>query len=288
MENLHTSLPTQRPIRIGRISYVNVDPIYYSIDRMRDTDHIHRISAPPAELNAMMAAGRLDISAVSSAAYARHQDDWLLIPGLAVACKEDVMSVLLVSKLPITSLAGKRLAITDESATAAALLKLMLAVHEVSPKYKIKKIKTPSDIGPNTAAALVIGDAALRHPWARLYEYTWDLGDLWARHAGLPFVFALWAVRKSFSEKYPKAVAMVIETFLASKAVGMANLNTISKNAAQKLNIDKNISDRYFNNFCYTLDPPQQKGLRAFYQDLYEHKLIHREVVIRFFKESPF
>jgi chorismate dehydratase len=278
------NLSSQRPIRIGRISYVNVDPIYYGLDRLEDAQNIDIISAPPAELNALMASNQLDISAVSSVAYARHQDDWLLIPGLAIACRENVMSVLLVGKYSIHSLQGRRVAITDESATAAALLKLMLAVHQVAPAYKIKKIRTPSDIGMNTAAALVIGDAALRHPWSRLYEYTWDLGDLWAQHAGLPFVFAVWAVRKSFSEKYPEAVAAISDALLRSKAIGMANLNAVIQNASQKLNISESISARYFNNFCYTLEPPQSKGLQAFYQDLYEYDLLHREVTIRFFK----
>ena len=142
MENLFTNLPIQRPIRIGRISFVNVDPIYYGLDRLQDSNNIDIISATPTELNAMMATDQLDISAVSSVAYARHQDDWLLIPGLAIACRENVMSVLLVGKHPIHSLQGRRVAITDESATAAALLKLMLAVHKVSPTYKIKKIRT--------------------------------------------------------------------------------------------------------------------------------------------------
>ena len=99
MESPVINMSSRRPIRIGRISYVNVDPIYYGLDRLEGAQNIDIISAPPAELNALMASNQLDISAVSSVAYARHQDDWLLIPGLAIACRENVMSVLLVGNL---------------------------------------------------------------------------------------------------------------------------------------------------------------------------------------------
>lgn len=283
MERLFQNLSIKRPIRLGRISYVNVDPVYYSLDRLKSLTAIDMVSAPPASLNAMMASDQLDISAVSSVAYARHQDDWLLVPGFAIACRENVLSVLLVGKHPIDSLHGRRVAITDESATAAALLKLMLAVRRVTPAYQIKKIRTPSDIGMNTAAALVIGDAALRHPWARYYDYTWDLGDLWAQHAGLPFVFAVWAVRQSFAERYPDAVMAVIEALMQSKADGMNNLDEVIRDASQKLSIHVDISERYFKNFCYTFDPPQSKGLETFYHDLFEHRLLHRPITTRFF-----
>ncbi len=271
------------PVRIGRISYVNVDPIYYELDRSPSKYNISIVGAPPAELNAMMATNQLDISAISSVAYARHQDDWCLLPNLAVACKEDVMSVLLVGKHPLQSLHGSRVVVTDESATAAALLKLMFSVHNVTPRYKIKKIRTPSDIGLNTAAALVIGDAALRYSWHNFYEYTWDLGDLWAAHAGLPFVFAVWAVRKAFAADHPEKVSAIVDAFLESKAIGLKNLEKVIHDASEKLGISRSRSARYFNNFCYTLDPPQLAGLQAFYDDLYKHKLLHRRVSVQFF-----
>ena len=70
---------------------------------------------------------------------------------------------------------------------------------------------------------------------------------------------------------------------MQSKAVGMKNLGEVIRDASQKLSIREDISDRYFRNFCYTLEAPQSKGLKTFYQDLFEHKLLHREVNVRFF-----
>ena len=89
-------------VRLGRISFINVDPIYYGIEHEISSDEVRIESAPPVELNRMMAAGLLDISSVSSAAYGACHKEWLLLPGLSIACTGNVMSVLLVSRMPLS------------------------------------------------------------------------------------------------------------------------------------------------------------------------------------------
>jgi len=270
-------------VRLGRISFINVDPIYYGFEHQNISEDVQITSAPPSELNRMLASDMLDISSVSSAAYGIHHRKWLLLPGVSIACNGNVMSVLLVSRTPLESLHGKRVQATDESATAVRLMRLMFAHRNITPILETRKIHAPSQVAPDAAAALIIGDAALRHDWSSEFEYVWDLGDLWARHANLPFVFAVWAVREEFAVEHPRRVKKIIELIQSSKQMGLSNLDSIIASAAARLGIDPGITRRYFNNFCFDFNDSERSGLEAYFNDLSTTGIFSEEVSTRFF-----
>jgi len=282
-----TSAHDSPTLRLGRISFINVDPIYYGFEHRHRFSGIEVISAAPSELNRMLAAGTLDISSVSSAAYGIHHRDWLLLPGISIACSGNVMSVLLVSRIPIERLHCEKVLVSDDSATAVRLLRLMFFHKGISPRLEPRRIHTPSQIDDDAKAALVIGDAALRHDWQNSFEYVWDLGDLWARHANLPFVFAVWAVRKKVADTRPDHVSRALGLLYDSKRLGLSNIDAVVKSAASKLNINTDTTRRYFNNFCYDLDGPQHAGLKAFFNDLHTMGIFPEKIPIRFFKITP-
>jgi chorismate dehydratase len=271
-------------IRLGRISFINVDPIYYGFEHHHLSDDVKIVSAPPADLNRMLAEGALDISAVSSAAYGIHHKDWRLLPGFSIACSGDVMSVLLVGRVPLDQLHDKKVLVTDDSATAVRLMRLMFFHKGISPRLETRKILSPSQVDDDAAAALVIGDAALRHDWKRHFDFVWDLGDLWARHANLPFVFAVWAVRKAFADAHPDRVSKVLDLLHTSRRMGLSAIDTVVDSSASKLAIDPEITRRYFHNFCYNLDTPQHAGLGAFFDDLHTMGILKEKVTIRLIK----
>ena len=95
MENKSEQYRKQSPVKVGRISYINVAPIYYGLDKGLKPAWLKMVTAPPSVLNNMLANGDIDISPISSVAYALHQKDWLLLPDLSIACSGDVMSVIL-------------------------------------------------------------------------------------------------------------------------------------------------------------------------------------------------
>jgi chorismate dehydratase len=274
------------PVRLGRIAYVNVDPIYYGLEHQGKPEWLEIVSAPPSELNRMLFDGTLDISAVSAFAYARHRKDWLLLPDFCIACAGNVMSVLLVSRYPIETLGGKRIFITDESATAASLIQLVLKMRHVTPAYEIGKILKPEDVREDVGAALVIGDTALRENWRARFPYVWDLGDLWSELTGLPFVFAVWAVRKSFAQAHPETVTRVLTLLMGSRLVGMKHLEEVATTASARLKVKKSICDKYFANFCYGLKSPQIKGLTTFFHHLHEEGFFGEPIKLSFFEES--
>ncbi|MDX9787354.1 MAG: menaquinone biosynthesis protein [Desulfobacterales bacterium] len=277
-------LATDRPVRLGRIAYVNVDPIYYGLEHAGKPEWLQIVSAPPAELNRKLAAAELDISSVSAFAYTGHHREWLLLPDFCIACAGNVMSVLLVSRHPLAQLTGKRIYVTDESATAAALIRLVLKMRRVAPLYETGKILSPRDVRADDDAVLVIGDTALRENWHDAFPYVWDLGDLWSELTGLPFVFAVWAVRKAFAEKHPETVATVLNLLTESRQTGMRHLEEAAINASARLRVEKKICDKYFANFCFGLKTPQMKGLTTFFQHLYTEEFLKAPVALSFFK----
>ncbi len=274
------------PVRVGRISYMNVAPVYYGLNNGHKPDWMEMVSAPPSTLNTMLADGELDVSPVSSAAYARHQDDWLLLPDLSISCFGEVMSVLLVSRYPFEQLNGKPVMLTRESATAAALTRYLFASEGIAPRFETGKVRSVADLPEEAGAALVIGDAALKTRWSASFPYVWDLGRRWLEKTGLPFVFALWAVRRRFADEHPERVSAVMERFLHSRCEGLANICRILPEASERLGICRNTCRDYYDRLHYDLNPRQVSGLAWFFNGLYRERIISRPVRLSFFREA--
>jgi len=273
------------PVNLGRIVYMNVAPVYYGIDNGLKPDWLNIVSAPPSTLNEMMEKEELDISPVSSVAYAKHQDEWLLLPDLSIACFGRVMSVILVSKKPFEKLDNKKVIITDKSAAAAELIKLLFLTKKVNPVFETMSIQCPDEIKKHAEAALIIGDKALKEKWHVHFDHIYDLGQMWLELTGLPFVFALWAVRKSFADKRPDTVSSIIKIFGLSKEKGKRNLETIAAKASEILGIDIDICRKYYELLSYNLDPLQLKGLRTFFEKLYQEKILPQKVRLNFLRK---
>jgi chorismate dehydratase len=280
----------QHPTALGRIDYMNVAPIYYGLDNGLATQGISQgikmISGPPSSLNQMMIDGRLDISPVSSAAYARNAHEWLILPDLAIACHERVLSVLLVSRCSLESLTGRRILITDESASARDLCRLIFSLNGVRPEFVFGKVKSPWQLPKEIDAALVIGDSALSQPWGQVFPHVYDLGTQWWLMTGLPFVFAVWAVRKDFARKYPERVGAVLALLKTSRGLGNKSMESIIDTACAKLGIDVSTARLYYESLVYDLADREKKGLELFYQGLYQAGITDHEAPLLFFGDA--
>ena len=270
-------------VKLGRISYVNVAPVYYLLNGTLKPEWCEIVSSPPAVLNSLLAKGEIDISPVSSAAYAMHKDDWLLLPDLSISCLGKVMSVMLVSKLEFAKLDKRKVILTDDSASAAKLIKLLFLKNNIRPVFKSVTIHNPDDIDQDADAALVIGDTALNREWRILYAHVIDLGEMWQTLTGLPFVFSVWAVRKEFAEKRPDAVSATLSFLLRSRDAGLKNIDKIIIDTSNKLGLHKDICKKYFNGLYFSLDSSQTEGLNTFFEYLRMEKILSDRVKLSFF-----
>jgi len=165
-------------VRLGRISYVNMAPVFHRLNA-----EVEEVQGVPTELNAMLLDGRLDLAPISSIEYARHASSLRILPRMCVSSEGAVDSIQIVSRTPFPQI--RSIAVTPESATSVVLAKVLL------PQAKQVPLAVNGQ-SEEAEAKLLIGDAALRSAFEDPTPH-YDLGRLWLEKTGLPMVFAVWA-----------------------------------------------------------------------------------------------
>ncbi len=208
----------------------------------------------------------LDIGPISLVEYLRHADELVLLPDVAVGSDGPVLSVNLVSQVPLDSLDGRRVALGSTSRTSVLLTRLWLAsVHGVHPSY----FDCPPDLTAmllEADAAVLIGDAALRATYdaPRRGLTVHDLGAVWKDWTGLPMVFAVWAARRSYALENPGLVKDVHEAFVRSRDEALQHVDEVAAQAARWEVFDAATLANYFRTLDFSLGPRQVDGLMEF------------------------
>ncbi|MEW6662142.1 MAG: menaquinone biosynthetic enzyme MqnA/MqnD family protein [Bacillota bacterium] len=270
--------------RLGRISFINCIPVYQGIE-----SGIIRTAAaikphPPSQLNRLLAAGELDITPVSSIAYARHRDVCIALPDLSISADGQVMSVLLISKVPIHQLDGQTVSLTPFSDTSVVLLRILLEKFlGLKGEYQVRS--ADQDPLEGSQAGLVIGDEAL------LYRkqpglYVYDLAAEWQKHTGQAMVFALWVVRREFAHSHHAQVLSLWSDLLASRAWGEAHRAQLVRRAQQETGLDSGLLKHYFEVLQFSLTPRHQAGLLHFYRCAWEIGLLSEQVNLEIWRET--
>jgi len=227
---------------------------------------------PPAEIADRLAAGTLDVGLVPSIELARIPG-LVVLPGLAIAATHEVRSVLLVSRVPVGEI--ESVALDENSRTSAALVRLILEDrYGLLPEFRPAR----ADLGAmleDADAALIIGDPALAVPRERYVVL--DLAGEWLEMTGLPFVFAVWAVREAV------ATDDLVAPFTASLELGLLELDAIVAETASETGLAPAILRDYFTrNLRYRMGPAEQAGLAEFLRRCAEHGLTPAPSALRF------
>ncbi|MEM5788168.1 MAG: menaquinone biosynthesis protein, partial [Syntrophobacteraceae bacterium] len=190
-------------LNLGRIGYLNVLPVYYPLENGIITHPFTIIPGVPSYLNELAANGELDISPVSSIEYARHSDLYYIVPDLSISSFGKVKSVLLLSRYPVEQLSGRDILMSSQSHTSVGLLKILAKLRfGIEPRFRVGTPRQGQDGEDCRADAfLAIGDEALRLSGSGSYPEIVDLGAAWYEWTHLPFVFALWVVRRRAIEE---------------------------------------------------------------------------------------
>ena len=254
--------------RVGRIAYLNVLPIYFALEHIFGENGFHLVRGTPAELNALMRRGEVDLGSISAMEYGRAFRDYYLLPDLSISSKGAVGSVLLFSRVPFSRLNGQTIRVSAASASGAALVKILMAeLFEVQPRYQQGQL-TGAPLG-EAAAVMAIGDEALRLAAAGAMPFELDLGQAWQELTGLPFVFGVWAVRRDFAEAHPAATATLHRLLLRSRDWGLGSLAELSRIGAACFDMTPAQILAYFHQLNYSLAPEHEEGLATFFHYLY-------------------
>ncbi|WP_058303828.1 menaquinone biosynthetic enzyme MqnA/MqnD family protein [Gorillibacterium timonense] len=275
-------------LRIGRILYTNVWPIFHHFPADRFAGRIELHTEVPSTLNRAMAEGRIDMGPISSFAYGEHAEEYLLFPDLSVSAFGRVNSILLFHKKPLTEIAaGGRIMLANTSAASVNLLKILMAKRFAgNPVYRFDEARL-SSMRPDEDAALLIGDDAIRADWSNSDFEVTDLGELWREWTGRWMSFAVWAVREDAAERHPELLSDVYRAFLESKRQGLAQPEEMIRHAVQTVGGSEAYWRSYFGGLSFDFGEEQRKGLQLYYDFAYELGLLNRPAAIRLWQDIP-
>ena len=229
-------------IRLGRISYVNMAPVFHRL-----THEVEEVVGVPTELNRALLAGEIDIAPISSIEYARNASRLRLMPRLCVSSEGAVDSIQLVSRVPLGRV--RSVAVTPESATSVVLTRVLIPRAELVPLTEAE----------SADAKLLIGDAALKSAFEDPTPHH-DLGRLWLERTGLPMVFAVWAA----PEPVVEGLFELQEALVASVRLARSEPERLAYEASERYGYPAGFLARYFEKLRYSFGPRERAGLYTF------------------------
>src|ERR1700683_3603005 len=265
-----------RRLRISAISYLNTAPLMWDFEHGEAGSEFDTSYTLPSACARGLEAGTADIGIIPAAAYAQ-VPGLMVLPGVAIASRRPVRSILLVSRVPVEKI--RTVALDTSSMTSVALTKILF-------EKWLGGGRTFTSMAPNIEQMLVdhhtralVGDPALQIGRSR--HHTLDLAEEWIRHTGKPFVFAFWAVRKEAlcGESRPRLSAARSDAHLPARdlatifqqsrdhGLAPASLAHITREWAPRLGLKESDLHSYLTeNIYYHLDAPCLEGLQLFYR----------------------
>jgi len=217
----------------------------------------------PSQCAASLREGSADIGIIPAAAYTSIPD-LAILPGVAIASRRAVRSILLVSKVPLENI--QTVALDTSSMTSVALTKVLFAKWWGGGRTFAAMAPDIEQMLEMHDAGLVIGDPALKID--RSQYLTYDLAEEWIRLTGKPFVFAFWAVRQTALNDAPHDLDLAA-VFQQSRDHGLRpqSLDLIARDWAPPLGMSQEEVRTYLTeNIHYYLAPACLDGMKLFYQ----------------------
>jgi len=253
----YNPLKLHTPGVVGKIPYINSVPFYHHFERRQ----FKVLPVTPRRMGILAQMGQLDAGLFSLVDFLSQRESLTLLP-YCIATRDQVKSVLLFSNHGWRDLAGKRIGITDDTATSIRLLQVIL-----EKKYKARAEFIRMHSGVNSYddfdAVLLIGDDALRHRKAGLqnFELVYDLATEWYDWQKLPFVFAVWAIRSSLPVETLEELSSLIQQSLKK---GELDLQGVSAMHAKRIGLTSQEATEYLEGFNYHLGEREREAIDVF------------------------
>jgi chorismate dehydratase len=257
-------------LKIGKIPYANLFPIFYVLEKECDCSYYEFVEGVPSTLNKMLRDGEIDVSPSSSIEYLKNPSLYRIIEGHSISSRGPIGSIFLFSKKNIEELNNSIVHVSSQSDTSVALLDIILKkFYGIQCRMHISA--NPEDL--EGEAFLLIGDDALKcrnalsstHHSSLIY----DLGEIWYEKTGLPFVFALWIVRRDISDKQ-ELLNEFVKDLNTAKEIASKKLIEIAQHSPIKEYMSEEEIIAYWNKIDHELTPEHKRGLDLFNRYLNE------------------
>jgi predicted solute-binding protein len=291
---------TVEKLRISIVEFLNTAPLVWGFTDGPLRGKYELEFTVPSQCAESLRRGSADVAIIPAVEYQR-MDHVVVLPGMAVAAKGPVRSILVIAKKPIDM--AKRIALDTSSRSSQALVRILCRERwQIDPEF-VPAAPEPSAMLDQADAALVIGDPALRI--AVKFEqmaaqvasagaccggdpndlpvpghqtlFVYDVAHEWREMTGLPCVLAIWVARRGV------VTPEVSADFVASKQYGMAHIAEIAEGAEAKLKMSADALENYLrNNIDFSLDEQNLQGLELYFRKCAELGLIPRAKAVEF------
>jgi chorismate dehydratase len=261
-------------VRLGAVEYLNARPLVYGLDGSPRFDLRFDV---PSRCATLLHEGQIDVGLIPSIEYMRTPGPgYAIVPGVAIVSRGPVASVAIYTSKPVEQIGS--LALDTSSRTSVALARVLCAkVFGIRPAFEpqapdLERMLRAAD------AALIIGDNALFLDPPAVRKI--DLGEVWTRTTGLPFVYAFWAGR-------PDALTPAdVRTLQEAKAAGVERVSEVAAAYFAGSPRRQEVGTRYLrDNIKYDFGADERAGLELFYRYAAETGVIERSDDLRFYED---
>ena len=287
-------------LRISIVEFLNTAPLVWGFTEGPLEGRYELSFAVPSQCAEDLRAGRADVGIIPSIEYQR-MEDVVALPGMAVASKNEVRSILVISKMPIEHV--QRFALDTNSRSSVGLVRLLCRGHwNIAPEF-VDAAPNPDAMLAQADAALIIGDPALglrakvdaleakvpgsepccdgdpnEQPVKDVETlFVYDVAQQWREMTGLPCVLAIWVARRG------TVTPEIVADFQASRVYGLARIGEIAEAAALKLELPPRALEKYLTeNIDFSLDEENLAGLTRYFEECAAAGLIPRARALEF------
>ncbi len=252
---------------VGKIPYLNSVPFYANFEKQQ----FRILPVAPRRMGMLSKDGYIDAGPFSLMDYFDQQDQ-LELMGWCIATRDQVKSVMLFSNEGWLGLDKKTIGITEDTATSVKLLKVLL-----EKKYGVHATFERMHGGVNDYskydAVLLIGDEALRRNKTGLtgFELVYDLAKEWYDWQKLPFVFAVWAMKKSIPDSLKNELRNILSNSVAASEEQLATLGEMH---GKEIRLTPDETHEYLAGFNYRLGEREREAMMKF-RELVSETEIH-------------
>jgi cyclic dehypoxanthinyl futalosine synthase len=262
-------------LRLAAVSFLNTRPITYGIERgLVGSGRVELTFDLPSRCAAAVSRGEADLALMPIASYATAETELCIVPGVAIASRGPVRTVLLMGDVPWEEM--DTIFLDEASRTSQMLVRLLTHERKLTPRFESAEHDRIVDQVGGRRGALVIGDLCFAA--SGRFPHVYDLGAEWTNQVGLPFLNAAWIGRPDVLESGD------VELLQESLALGLANRDEIARSFAERDRADVALYRRYFHdNIHYGLGVAELGGASAFFERAHRAGILKTKPVLRLY-----
>jgi chorismate dehydratase len=243
-----------RPLHLGQIPYLNCLLFFHALEGRGDV----RLSPlVPSALAGAAGDGAVDAGPVPLVDTWELEEHYMPLGEFCISVTDRARSVLLLSKVPFARLDGAEIGLTHQSSTSVRLLRVLLA-----NVWRVRPARFAAlDPARNDAHLLIGDDALLLRRGDESHPHVADLGEVWQKWTGLPFMFARWMVRRDLpGPERDRLVALLDESI----ATGWPQLERIAARRAAALHMSIDEVREYLHGFHFRATAAEHAAMVRF------------------------